>query len=587
MIILRHILIAAAIVFGISPLKGQMVTSQRIADLMPQNYAITGDAILQLLENGELKLSLTEDFTTPRGPDVRIFLGNELSLNGASEIVDLTEINHFNGAATFDVPSGIEITDFNFVLFYCVQFQQFWASGELGDPGVPDQLDSCENSSVTLAQGAPMASICTSDEQADRLNFENSLGLKAGDQYIYLLTDTNEILLEAITKDSYDFEGTTDPILRVYGLHYQGALTLAIGRPRQETMASVCFSHSLSDSFVTIRTQECINDFECLPTAIATTDWAISTLICADDGIADRIELRNNLGVSPGEHYAYLITDTNEILQEVVFDSVYDFEGATDHTQRVYGLSFDGTLLPQVGASRKTTTATSCFTHSDDSLYLTIFKSGCDPFECVESLTATHDWIVHVEICGEDGSSNRVFIQNNVMMPAGDHYAFLLTDTNETLLEVVLDSLYDFSSIEAGVYRFYGISFAGDLQPVIGSHRLETSASNCHLHSGNTAFLTVQYETNCLISSSTEDLSAEVFIFPNPGQDQIQLQFPTNFTAKRIDLFNQMGQLAHSVDLDTINSNLSLGVAQLPRGNYILRGVGASGKVFLKKVQLL
>lgn len=115
------------------PIFAQDVLFQRVSDLMPQGYTITGDAYLEELNTGDLVLRLSEDFSTPTGPDVRILLGNSLSLAGAVEIVNLTAISHFSGADTFEVPPTVNILDFDNIIFYCVAFNALWASGTLGD----------------------------------------------------------------------------------------------------------------------------------------------------------------------------------------------------------------------------------------------------------------------------------------------------------------------------------------------------------------------------------------------------------------------------------------------------------------------
>jgi len=76
------------------PLSAQILT--RTTDLRPENYSIAGDAILEAYDDGSLKLRLSDDFTTPRGPDVRIYLGTGSTLDGGVEIVNLSTINHFS-----------------------------------------------------------------------------------------------------------------------------------------------------------------------------------------------------------------------------------------------------------------------------------------------------------------------------------------------------------------------------------------------------------------------------------------------------------------------------------------------------------
>jgi len=352
----------------------QTVVLERVSDLKPEIYAIEGTAILQSFDNGEITLSLSDDYDTDWGPDVRILLSNSLSLNGAIEIVNLTDINHFNGARTFDVPSSVDIDDFQFILFFCVQFNQFWASGEFGAASNPNGI-TCTNSAVS-GDGESELAICSSDGNADMITLSNSLNAVAGDHYAYLITDEDEILQEVVLDNAYDFEASTSETQRVYGVHFDGELNPLVGANRLQTTASICFEHSNSNDFLTITKNDCTSTYECLETITATTNWVTQVNVCTTDGTDDIVELRNNAFVSPGDHYAFLITDESEVLQEVVFDTIYNFEGTGTTTQRVYGISFDGTLNMEIGQNRLATTATGCFIHSGDNVFLTIDKSN-------------------------------------------------------------------------------------------------------------------------------------------------------------------------------------------------------------------
>ena len=88
-----------------------------------------------------------------------------------------------------------------------------------------------------------------------------------------------------------------------------------------------------------------------------------------------------------------MFTDESEILQEVVFDTLYNFEGTGDGIIRVYGLSYDGELFPQIGEHRRNTTASECFIHSGDNLFLTINRTTT---AC--STTSTNDDFLQSQI---------------------------------------------------------------------------------------------------------------------------------------------------------------------------------------------
>ena len=115
----------------------QTVVSSRIANLEPGGYSISGNAILEELSSGKIQLRLDDEFVTPSGPDVQIFLSDApQSTSNAVQIADIGTdpggINHFSGGITFDIPEGVTIDQYDYVVFYCVAFGLHWAHGNFG-----------------------------------------------------------------------------------------------------------------------------------------------------------------------------------------------------------------------------------------------------------------------------------------------------------------------------------------------------------------------------------------------------------------------------------------------------------------------
>jgi len=540
----------------------QDVALQRTSDLMPQLYSIQGDAFLEELVTGDLVLRLSDDFSTPPGPDVRILLGNALSLSGTVEVVNLTNVGHFNGARTFDVPSSVNIEDFNFILFFCVNFQQFWASGTFGETVDLNGGSNftCMESTVSTSDGADLTNICPTDEISDVITFNNSIAA-SNDNYAYLITDENDVLQEVITDNDFDFEGSSSSTQRVHGIHFDGNLIPVIGANRLQTTASECFTHSEDTGFVTInKMANCNSNFECEESLTATTDWMISVDLCPTDAQDDLVVLRNNLFIPPGEHYAYLITDADEILQQVTTDSIFNFEGSSLEEQRVYGIHFDGTLNPVVGQNRMQTTASGCFTHSGGNLFLSITKNACEEdFECKESLTATTNWATELNLCSTDGVPDLVDLKNNIFEPVGENYVYLITDANEILQEVVSDSIYNFEGAGDEVQRVYGLSYSGELNPQIGQNRMNTTATDCFIHSGGSLFLTIN-KTACATSTKDEFLRNQIGIYPNPSDRVFYINYNDVSNIKEIQLFDNNGKLiqesAQINQLEILNSGI-------------------------------
>ncbi|NJC25047.1 T9SS type A sorting domain-containing protein [Neolewinella antarctica] len=126
--------LAALLLFFLSGgIFAQEVTAKRTSALQKEGYAITGSVVIEELSDGKLKLSLTEDYSTQSGPDVHMLLATSKSVDGAFDVVNLTAINHWSGAMTFDLPDSITLDQYAYVLLHCVRFNEPWASGKLGE----------------------------------------------------------------------------------------------------------------------------------------------------------------------------------------------------------------------------------------------------------------------------------------------------------------------------------------------------------------------------------------------------------------------------------------------------------------------
>ncbi|WP_298879298.1 DM13 domain-containing protein [uncultured Polaribacter sp.] len=103
------------------------------------SYNITGDVSITLNTNNTITLNLASNFSTTPGPDVRAYL---VESNGISDAVLATtliaNLNHLefgliqaNGQQTFTVaiPEGKDITKFDKVFFYCLEYNHFWDLG--------------------------------------------------------------------------------------------------------------------------------------------------------------------------------------------------------------------------------------------------------------------------------------------------------------------------------------------------------------------------------------------------------------------------------------------------------------------------
>ena len=392
------------------------------------------------------------------------------------------------------------------------------------------------------------------------------------------------MLQEVVLDGSYNFEGSSSMTQRVYGLSYEGQLVPAIGAPRLQTSASDCFIHSDANTFLTITKENCSPTYQCVESVTAASGWIVELEICPTDGVDDIVPLANNLFIPPGQNYAYLITDENEIVQEAVLDSLYNFENSGEETQRIYGVNYDGTLDVAIGQHRTQTTATGCFFHSQSNFFLTIFKTGCEE-ECLESGVATENWVLVSDICSTDGTADEIVIKTNIDAVVGEDYAFLITDENQILQEVLLDSIYNFEGTGIAQQRVYGVSYSGNLDPKIGEIRTNTSASDCFIHSSDNLFLTINKTTACATTAvNNPELTKLIKIFPNPAEDFVTIELPSTFVPEQISVINMLGMEVMSQVVSS-SDNIQIDIQNLTTGNYFIR-IENKDEVVNQKIQI-
>ena len=113
----------------------------------------------------------------------------------------------------------------------------------------------CLASSISSSTGAQQTTLCPSDGIADIVSFTNSLGEAPGANYSYILTDASDIIMQVLSDDSFDFEGSGDGTLRVRGVHFDGSLQASVGAAISSVSATGCAQ--VSAGFFTVSKGNC------------------------------------------------------------------------------------------------------------------------------------------------------------------------------------------------------------------------------------------------------------------------------------------------------------------------------------------
>ena len=320
---------------------------------------------------------------------------------------------------------------------------------DLSDNFIEVTRITVDGGTVALPNGETEANVCAEDGIEDVLTFiQNTTALE---EYVFLITDENNIILGIADGNTQDFDGAGPGLCRVWGLSYSGNLTVVDGEDAAtQSLSDECFD--LSDNFITV-TREVVDGG-----TVALTDGSTSALVCAEDGVEDILTFTNQTTAS--ESYAYVVTDDQNIILALLDGDMLDFDVAGPGVCRVWGLSYTGTILAEAGDDAAATTLTDrCFDLSDN--FIEVTRKTTDG-----GTVALDDGSTEVTVCVGDGEADELVFTN--MTTSTEEYVFVITDENNIILGVTDGNTEDFDGVEEGICRIWGLSFSGDLIAVVG-----------------------------------------------------------------------------------------------------------------------
>ncbi len=332
-----------------------------------------------------------------------------------------------------------------------------------------------EGGSVALPDGSTSQFICPDDGIPDVLSFTSTGDMTA--EYDYLLTDENNIIIEVIDGDSYDFDLLQEGNYRVWGVAYAGDLLAMPGDDAATTqLAESCFD--LSDNFIEID--------RALPDGGTVTleDGSTEALVCVNDGQPDVLTFTNQTPATAP--YTYLVTDENNIILSVVNGDSFDFEDTDSGIRRVWGLSYTGALTAAEGQDAALATLSDgCFNLSDN--FITVDRQEADG-----ATVSLEDGGDETFVCVGDGVADVLGFVNT--SGGADEYTYLITDTDNIILAIAPSGSFDFEGADVGVCRVWGLAYGGTLLAEVGDDAAAAVlADGCFGLSEN--FITVRRES--------------------------------------------------------------------------------------------
>lgn len=104
-------------------------TCTRTGNLVQTDVSIVGT--VNLIQTGtSITIELESDFLSDSGPDLDVYLSNEP--NPVATGIRIDALTSLSGTQSYDVPSGININDYQYVVVHCTQYNHLFGSAQLG-----------------------------------------------------------------------------------------------------------------------------------------------------------------------------------------------------------------------------------------------------------------------------------------------------------------------------------------------------------------------------------------------------------------------------------------------------------------------
>ncbi len=311
-----------------------------------------------------------------------------------------------------------------------------------------DRLDA-STGTISTEDGETEILACPGDAIPDPFRFD-STGTSL-DNFNYVVTDTNNVVFFVAFTDRIDFEQLPEGVCRVHGLGYNGIIIAEPGDVAGvDQLASQC--NALSPNFVTVTKQ--------LPEggSVSTVDGDNQVSVCSQDGNPDIVEVESF--DAEGDNFVFLITDENNIILEILEGNSFDFDAAPFGVCRIWGLSYQGELLAEVGADAGAGGLSSaCSALSDD--FVTVTRE-----DVVGGTISLNGGLDAITTCPNDGNAD--IISFNSIGATGAGFQYVVTDTNDVVLALVEGNSFDFEPAGLGTCRVWGFTFAGEATVIVG-----------------------------------------------------------------------------------------------------------------------
>ncbi|GAB5552509.1 MAG: hypothetical protein Sapg2KO_21000 [Saprospiraceae bacterium] len=332
---------------------------------------------------------------------------------------------------------------------------------ELSISNVAFSTINVEGGNVQLDDGSTSVEVCVMDGREDLLTFD-AIGVNAANEYRFVLTNENDEIILALTGNQVDFDVATMGTTKIYGVSYAGNWIAQGGQNIMESqLADLCFD--VSDNYIEII------QLEVDAGSISFADGTTTKNLCLD---TETPPLSFQASNSTGNNYTYFLTNTNnEIIAGTGIDASFDFDQINLDTIRVWGTAYTGALnIMALGGSKidELIVSDACYDISEN--FLTVIKS----LPLAGQLTF-NDGSIESNFCSQESNRTVTFSATN---QNSENYTYLITDQLNVIQAISSENSFDFNNFDLGLYRIWGLAYAGNLTAQIGDFAPEASLSD-------------------------------------------------------------------------------------------------------------
>lgn len=392
---------------------------------------------------------------------------------------------------------------------------------EIGSSLVGCQADGAR---VKTSSGATTEYACVNDGDGDYIGFLNTSIVNSN--YQYLVTDENNIILAIPENNFVNFENVPPGVCRVWGVAYQGDLEAEVGGAASELIATGCLD--LSDNFITVirTTTEA--------TTISTTEGEEQIEIL-DNTEAMLNFVNSGTGISD---YIYFITDAGGQIFGQTTDGNFDFAALGEAKYFVWGYSYAGNILLEIGDELTGSISDGCFTKSTNVVLVKKRVDAIVPEPCIaDAGTMTID-ANPVMLVGGMATISATG-NGDINIPTDIELIYVLTSGDDVVVQMFA-SIPSFTVTEAGLYTLH--TLVAELNDINADQYFDASGIIIGETTGNEILSMIEAQDVCadfdlvgasvIVEEEQGCIADAGFLFAD--QPQVPVQFFTIIMANHV-----------------------------------------------------